>query len=143
LWRKHGKIVVAGGVRIMSQTTIFNTVPKSDVFKFFSRHNTVDGKRVVESLKFKKEDVSAATSIPLASVRYDEKMSALLERCLIEWATALNLVGNHFRDTNKALLWFQISNPQLGDYSPRDLIKLGRFSKLMRFIQTALEENSV
>lgn len=126
----------------MAQVAIFDTVPKNDLFKFFGKDNAVNGRRVVESLKFKKEDVATAANVPMASVRYDVKMSADLEQRLIEWATALNLVGNYFQDINKTLLWFQVPNPHLGDYSPRDMIRLGRYNKLMRFIQTALDENT-
>ena len=67
--------------------------------------------------------------------------SDLRER-LVEWATAINLVGSYFNDANKTMLWFQISNPQLGGMSPRDMIRVGRFKKLLKFIQTALDENT-
>lgn len=126
----------------MAQVAIFDTVPKNDLFNFFGKDNAVNGRRVVESLKFKKEDVATAANVPMTSVRYDGKMPADLEQRLIEWATALNLVGNYFQDINKTLLWFQVPNPHLGDYSPRDMIRLGRYNKLMRFIQTALDENT-
>jgi hypothetical protein len=57
---------------------------------------------------------------------------------LTEWATALNLVAEFFKDQDKTILWFTIPNPLLGDIAPRDMIRVGRFKKLLKFIQTAL-----
>lgn len=120
--------------------SLFNSVPNTDVFSFFKKGEP-DGKKVVDFLKYKKEDVSVAANIPVASVRYDIKMPSDLRDRLVEWATAINLVGSYFNDPEKTLLWFQVSNPLLGGLAPRDMIRVGRFKKLLRFIQTALDEN--
>ena len=69
-------------------------------------------------------------------------MPGELKERIIEWANAINLVGSYFKDIKKTMLWFQVPNPLLGNYSPRDLIRLGRFKKLIKFIQSALDENS-
>ncbi|HLX52475.1 MAG TPA: MbcA/ParS/Xre antitoxin family protein, partial [Aquella sp.] len=58
-----------------------------------------------------------------------------------EWATAINLVAEFFNDPNKTMIWFKTPNPQLGDMSPRDMIRIGRFKKLFSFIQSALNDN--
>jgi uncharacterized protein (DUF2384 family) len=122
--------------------SLFSTVPKTDYFHFFEKGEiNPQGAKVVNFLKYKKEDVSIAANVPVASVRYDEKMPQELKDRLIQWANAINLVGSFFKDESKTMLWFQIPNPHLGGYTPRDLIRLGRFSKLMKFIQTALDEN--
>jgi hypothetical protein len=39
------------------------------------------------------------------------------------------------------MLWFKVPNPLLGDVAPRDMIRFGRYKKLLKFIQSALEEN--
>ena len=120
--------------------SLFRSVPEKDYFNFFEEGEP-DGKKVVDFLNYKKEDVSVAANIPLASVRYDNKIPADLRERLMNWATAINLVGNYLGDKDRTMLWFQISNPQLGGMSPRDMIRVGRFKKLLKFIQTALEEN--
>jgi len=51
---------------------------------------------VVEFLNFKKEDVSRATGVPSAFIRYDEKMSEELRERISEWANPSNLVAGHF-----------------------------------------------
>ena len=123
------------------QSALFRSVPEKDYFRFFFKKGRPDGRKVVDFLKYIKEDVSVAAAVPVSSVRYDEKMPEDLQERLVEWATAINLVGGHFNDQGKTMLWFQVSNPLLGDISPRDMIRVGRFKKLLRFIQTALDEN--
>ena len=123
-----------------NQPALFNSVPEKDIGKFF-KNGEVDGQKVVEFLRYKKEDVSVASGVPVTSVRYDAKMPIELRDRMVEWATAINLVGSHFNDMGKTMLWFQVTNPLLGDMAPRDLIRVGRFNKLLKFIQTALDEN--
>ncbi len=120
---------------------LFNTVPPKDMGQFFNNGGNVQAEKVVKFLKYKKEDVAIASKVPVASVRYDEKMPVDLRQRMVEWATAINLVASYFNDLDKTMLWFQVSNPLLGDLSPRDMIRVGRFKKLQRFIQTALAEN--
>jgi hypothetical protein len=123
-----------------TQSALFDSVPEKDIGKFF-KNGEVDGQKVVEFLKYKKEDVAVASDIPMGSVRYDTKMPVDLKERMVEWATAINLVGSHFNDIDKTMLWFQVPNPLLGGMPPRDLIRIGRFKKLLKFIQTALDEN--
>lgn len=120
-------------------SALFNSVPE-DRFHLLNKGEP-DGKKVVGFFNFKKEDVSVAANVPMTSVRYDNKMPDELRERLIEWATAINLVGAYFNDTDRTMLWFQVSNPLLGGMSPRDMIRVGRFKKLLKFIQTALNEN--
>jgi len=51
------------------------------------------------------------------------------------------MVAQYFRDGQKTILWFRTPNPLLGNITPRDMIRIGRFRKLQRFIQNALDEN--
>jgi len=123
------------------QKALFSTVPEKDYLGFF-QGSEVKSANVIDFLKYKKEDVSVAANIPPTSVRYDEKMPSELKERLIEWATAINLVSGFFQgDRDKTMLWFSMPNPLLGEMSPRDMIRIGRFKKLLKFIQTAISEN--
>ena len=122
------------------ETALFNSIPSEDRMQLFFKGEP-EGKKIVDVLNYKKQDVSLATGIPLASIRYDIKMPTELRERLVEWAIALNLVAEYFNDVEKSVLWFQVSNPLLGNMTPRDMIRLGRFKKLFKFIQTALDEN--
>lgn len=122
------------------QPHLFSNVPDKDYCDFFKK-GELQPEKVVKFLTYKKEDISTATDTPIASVRYDEKMPIELKTRLTEWATAINLVAGYFKDLDKTMLWFTVPNPMLGDISPRDMIRVGRFKKLQKFIQTALLEN--
>jgi uncharacterized protein (DUF2384 family) len=129
------------GMSQMNTSALFDTVPKQDYLSLFPESGT-DYHKVVRLLDFKKNDVARASNIAVQSVRYDPpRMPKELEDRLREWAVALNLVAQFFGDEQKTVLWFKTPNPLLGDITPRDMIRIGRFRKLRRFIQTALSEN--
>lgn len=125
------------------QPSLFRTVPEKDYLHLFNSEGDPNAEKVMKLLKYKKADVSVAANVPVASVRYEtNKMPAELKERLTEWATALNLVAGFFHDDNqKTVLWFCMPNPLLGGMSPRDMIRVGRFKKLLNFIQSALDEN--
>jgi len=127
------------------QSAFFNTVPKKDFFHFFEKSMDekprVQPKKVVDFLEFSKNDVAAAADESPSSVRYDDKMPIELRERIEEWAIAINLVGSFFNEANKTMMWFKVPNPLLGNMTPRDMIRIGRSKRLMRFIQTALGEN--
>ncbi len=125
----------------MSGVALFETVPKEDYLSLFPSGDP-DYEKVVDLLDFKKKDVARASNVALTSVRYDPpKMPKELQDRIQEWAVALNLVAQFFRDEQKTVLWFKTPNPLLGDIAPRDMIKIGRFKKLRQFILQALSEN--
>ena len=113
-------------------------MPK-DRLNLFQGHD-VRGEEVVRRLKYKKRDVSQASGVSLNSIRYDAKMPQELEDRLIEWAITINLVAEFFKDENKTMLWFRTPNPLLGEQTPRDMIRIGRSKKLIKFIRNALSE---
>ena len=120
---------------------IFSTVPEKDYLSFFE-DDKPNYNRIVDFLNFKKEDISKATEVPLSSVRWDNKIPKELHERIREWAILLNLVAEHFKgDAKKTALWFTTPNPLLGNISPRDMIRFGRYKRLFKFIFNALAEN--
>jgi hypothetical protein len=124
----------------MNRAALFDTVPKDDPLLLFPGGDT-DYQKVVKLLDFKKKDVAKASDIPLQSVRYDQKMPKELEERVREWAVALSLVAQYFKNEHKTVLCFKTHNPLLGNIAPRDMIRIGRFKKLQQFILNALGEN--
>lgn len=117
-------------------STIFNTIPSHDYLGLFQEENP---KKVVDFLHLTKDDVAKATGVPKISVRYDERIPEELIQRLLEISIVCELVAGYFEgNARKTALWFQIKNPALGNISPRDMIRLGRYQKLMKFIQDAL-----
>lgn len=134
IWNRNGN-------RPMHGPALFETVPKKDYLSLFPPGGT-DYQKVVELLDFRKKDVARASNVALHSVRYDPpRMPRELEDRIQEWAVALNLVAQFFKEEQKTVLWFKTPNPLLGDVTPRDMIRIGRFKKLRQFILNALSEN--
>lgn len=124
----------------LADKSIFDTVPE-DYLSLFEK-NKPRYNRVVKFLEFNSEDISRATEVPLSSVRYDEKIPKELHERIREWAILLNLVAGHFKgDSHKTALWFTVPNPLLGNITPRDMIRFGRYQRLFKFIINALAEN--
>ncbi|MBS0634541.1 MAG: hypothetical protein JSR37_03665 [Verrucomicrobia bacterium] len=121
---------------------IFSNIPERDFLSLFDKGEARPSK-VIEFVDFKKEDVSKAAGVPASSVRYDERMPQILKDRLREWANLFNLVAQFFKgDAVKTALWFKTANPMLGGISPRDMIRFGRYQKLLKFILNAISENS-
>jgi uncharacterized protein (DUF2384 family) len=125
---------------VKSTPTIFSSIASSDDLKLFKKAGKPDYEKVKGILGYTKQDISVASGVPFGSVRFDGKVPVELTERVVEWATAIGLVHSFFNDETKTMLWFRVPNPMLGDVAPRDMIKVGRFKKLLKFIQTALDE---
>lgn len=57
-----------------------------------------------------------------------------------DYGYCLTLIEPFFQDTRKAIVWMTVENPLLGDFSPQEMIRLGRTARLVKFIRLAEEE---
>lgn len=119
---------------------LFDTVP-DDILNFgIGKH--FDAKRVPEMLNLRKEDVSRLASVSVKSVRYDDAIPEQVRERLEEIGITINLVAKVFNgDAEKTAVWFRARNPLLGDVAPRDMIRLGRFERLRKYIIGAMSTN--
>ena len=123
----------------MSTSSLFNTVSRRDNLKFW-RGNMLNYQKVRDFIGLDTRDVSRVAGVAKSSVRYDEKAPREVREHLENVANICNLVFQFFNDDVKTKLWFQTRNPMLGNVSPRDMIRLGRYNKLLRFVTQAMEE---
>jgi hypothetical protein len=122
--------------------TLFDTVAKRDHLGFWA-NKTLNARGVADFLDLDKRDVAKVAGVSPASVRFDQKIPREVLDRLLEIANICSLVAQFFEgDVQKTALWFRTKNPLLGDISPRDMIRFGRYDKLHRFVVAALEENS-
>jgi len=116
---------------------LFDTVPPD--LMGFGLGSSFDAKSVQSFLSLKKEDVSRIADVSPKSVRFDDAMPVPVRERLQEIANTINLVARFFGgDADKTGTWFKTRNPLLGDISPRDMICLGRFQRLRKFIWLAM-----
>lgn len=117
---------------------LFCTVPNRDALEF-GMGETFDAKRVADWMDLDKDSVSRIASVSKKSVRYDEKLPKQVLERLEEIGSIANMVAQIFEgDAQKTSLWFRTKNPMLGDISPRDMIRLGRYDRLRKFVINAI-----
>jgi hypothetical protein len=114
--------------------SIFSTVPQKDYLNFGDNVPQA----VVDLLSLSIKDVAKMTDVAESSVRFDTKIPKSVKVRLEEIGVICQLVAEHFTgDIKKTQTWFQTTNPFLGNWSPRDLIRIGKYKKLMQFILDA------
>ena len=120
---------------------LFQTVSRRDSLGFWA-DDAVNARKVVEFLNFDKREVAKVAGVAPASVRFDQKIPKEVRDRVEEIANVIGLVAQFFDgDSTKTALWFKTKNPLLGQLSPRDMIRFGRYDRLLRFVLEALAEN--
>lgn len=127
----------------MRHTHLFANVPSKDYLGFWA-DQTLQAKTVADFMNFDRREIARVAGVSSASVRWDQKIPREVLDRLTEIAVVCSLVAQFFEgDAVKTKLWFQTRNPLLGNLSPRDMIRYGRYEKLRRFVMDALVENGI
>jgi len=127
---------------VTANQALFRTVPDRDYLGFWT-NQSLNAREVAQFLDLDKRDVAKLSGVATASVRFDHKIPKEVIDRLKEIANICGLVAQFFcGDIPKTALWFQTVNPLLGNITPRDMIRYGRYEKLRRFVMSALEENA-
>lgn len=145
VWLNRGPILYTGGPAetptMSTPAALFNTVAPRDSLKFW-KGRALDYQKVRDFAGFDARDIARMTGIAKNSVRYDERAPAEVREHMEAIANICNLVFQFFDDDVKTKLWLQTPNPMLGYTTPRDMIRLGRYNKLLRFVTDALEDGA-
>lgn len=121
--------------------SLFSSVYRGDPLNFWAGAG-LDYERVRDLVGLSNSDLSRVAHVAKASVRFDERIPPELKERMEQIANCCAMVAEHFKgDAQKVALWFGAQNPMLGNISPRDMIRYGRFAKLQRFIVGALSES--
>jgi hypothetical protein len=123
----------------MANPNLFSTVSPSDSLHFW-QGNALNYQKVRDFTGFDVRDIARMTGASKNSVRFDSKAPKEVREHLENIANICNLVFQFFQDDVKTKLWLQTPNPMLGNVSPRDMLRFGRYAKLLRFINQAMEE---
>lgn len=125
----------------MNLPGLFQTV--ADDALAFGRGDSFHPKKVADWLDFSRDDVSRIASVSKSSVRWDEAIPKQVQDRLEEIGNIANMVAGIFDgDVGKAALWFKTKNPLLGDVSPRDMVRLGRYERLRKFVVSAIADRA-
>ena len=124
-----------------SAPRLFKTIPQNDYLHFWT-DDRFQPQLVAQFLELNKADVAKVAGVSTASVRFDQKIPKDVLDRFLEIANICGLVAQFFQgNVVKTSLWFKTKNPLLGNISPRDMIRYGRYEKLRRFVMDALDEN--
>jgi uncharacterized protein (DUF2384 family) len=121
--------------------SLFRTVAPSDPLRFWQGQN-LNYDKVRDFAGFDTAEIARMTGLKKNSVRYDERAPREVREHMAAIANICNLVFGFFDDAVKTKLWFTTPNPMLGNTSPRDMIRHGRYEKLLRFVTEALEDEA-
>jgi len=123
----------AASIQPQSAMGLFDTAPHD--YLHFGRGEQFDAKKVNTLLALNKQDISRIADVAPSSVRFDANIPHNVRERLEEIANTINMVASIFDgDAERTVTWFKARNPMLGDVSPRDMIRLGRYERLRKFI---------
>jgi len=126
-----------------SRASIVSHIASEDLLHLY-RDGHPDYKRIAELTKLSKVDLSKIAQVAKSSVRFDAHIPEPVAARLREIANIANLVAQFFAgDVQKVGLWFEIANPMLCNISPRDMIRIGRYKRLLNFVLDAREAEAV
>jgi len=126
----------------MQNQAIINNISQKEFLSFRNNDGELNYREVVDFLGLDKNAVSKIAGVSKSSVRYDHKIPRELREHLNQINNICQLVAEFFDgDPEKTALWFSTPNPVLGDLSPRDMLRFGRYKKLLKFIINARQES--
>jgi len=118
-------------------SAITNHIAMQDLLGFYAR-GSPDYKRIADLMQLSKADLSKLSGVAQSSVRFDTNIPVPVAERLRELANIANLVAEYFNgDVQKVGLWFELANPMLGNVSPRNMIRGGRYKRLLNFVLEA------
>jgi hypothetical protein len=122
--------------------SIVRHIAQSDPMALFP-NGEPDYRRVAKLIGLSKADLGKLAGVARSSVRFDGHIPEPVAERLREVANIANLIGEFFSgDAIKVGLWFELANPMLGNVSPRTMIRLGRYKRLLNFVLQAREEEA-
>ena len=126
-----------------AQPYIFNTVPKNDVFGFYNNKGKIQYKEVASILNFNRKEISKAARVAVSSVRYEEnKIPDKMKEFLTAMIWLIHVTYEHLKDENKVIQWINSPNPICGGFSPKDMICMGQYKKLVKIVSSYVEGNT-
>ena len=100
-------------------------------------------KEVAGLLNFNRKEISKAARIAVNSVRYEEnKIPDKMKEFLTAMIWLIHVTYEHLKDENKVIQWINSPNPICGGFSPKDMICMGQYKKLVKIVSSYVEGNT-
>ncbi len=114
--------------------SLFSNIATTKIPLFYKKNGELDYRQVVSIfLKLTNDDLAKIANISVKSVRFEnDRMPTALKERIIEIKNVCELVAEMMGGSlEKTQLWFTTKNQMLGNITPRDMIRYGRYSKLL------------
>ena len=132
----------ASAIAIRTSPSIVRHIAREDLLDLYPQGRP-DYKRIADFAKLSKADLGKLAGVAKSSVRFDANIPEPVAERLREIANIANLIAEFFAgDAQKVGLWFELPNPVLGNVSPRQMIRIGRYKRLLNFVMDAREAES-
>ena len=121
--------------------SIFNTVPKNDIFGLYNKNKGhLKYKAVADTIKFNRQEVSKATHTNISAVKYQEnEIPDTIKEFFINITWLLHTTHEYLKDKDKVIQWLDSPNPTCGGFSPKDMLLMGQYKKLVRIVSCYAE----
>jgi uncharacterized protein (DUF2384 family) len=131
----------------MEQTNhpLFSNIAHTKISNFYTAEGDTNYREVASVfLKLSNDDLAKIASVSVKTVRFDEeKMPQALKDRIEEIKNVCELVADMLGgDLKKTQLWFTTKNQMLGNISPRDMIRFGRYNKLLDILMDIKNGNT-
>lgn len=111
--------------------SFFENLASVKINSFYKSTGEINYKEIPIFLQLTSDDMAKIAKISVKTVRYDEKMPTVLKERVEEIKNICELVYEMLGDVSKTQLWFRTKNQMLGNNTPRDLIRFGRYQKIL------------
>ena len=114
-------------------TQSFNTsIPNH--FGLFDIEGEVNCEKTINSIQLSKDELAQSFQLSSNQLRFD-RASKETKKVIAELAESIERVAEIFSGNKaKTKRWFNVPNPHFGNASPKDIIIIGRFERVKKFI---------
>lgn len=128
-----------------SNHQLFSNIAHTKIPDFYTPEGETNYREVASIfLKLSNDDLAKIANVSVKTVRFDhEKMPQALKDRIEEIKNVCELVADLLGgDLKKTQLWFTTKNQMLGNLSPRDMIRYGRYNKLLDILMDIKNGNT-
>lgn len=116
---------------VQVQNSLFSNIATTKIPAFYKENGETDYKEISVFLQLSPDDLAKIAKISVKTIRFSGNIPLALKERMEEMKNICELVFEMLGSIEKTQLWFKTKNQMLGNTSPRDLLRFGRYQKLL------------
>ena len=113
------------------QNALFSNIAAKKIPAFYKENGETDYKEISVFLQLSNDDLAKIARISVKTIRFNGNIPLALKERMEEMKNVCELVFEMLGSIEKTQLWFKTKNQMLGNVSPKDLLRFGRYQKLL------------